>query len=124
VPEYLLPFEEAACITGWRQGELQNLRWSQVDWEAGGDLARTRRDEVGRAAHPKFSEPLRERRQTTRRVRTLQRDGEPVGVPPEREVRSARFETLASLTTLSWNQIKAWLQDMDLLRSAMSTRVA
>ena len=35
LPPYLRPFVEAAYITGWRRGELRNLRWSQVEWETG-----------------------------------------------------------------------------------------
>jgi integrase len=35
LPAYLRPLVEVAYITGWRRGELVNLRWSQVDWSAG-----------------------------------------------------------------------------------------
>lgn len=35
LPEYLRPLVEVAYLTGWRRGELVNLRWRNVDWKAG-----------------------------------------------------------------------------------------
>lgn len=65
------PFVEAAYITGWRRGELRNLRWSQVDWESGAIRLERGTTKSGEPrsfpfiAHPRLAELLREQRGAT-----------------------------------------------------------
>jgi integrase len=71
LPNYLKPFVEAANITGWRRGELRNLRWPQVDWESGElrlERGTTKSGEPRSfpfAEHPRLAELLREQRRRT-----------------------------------------------------------
>src|SRR5262245_25757595 len=71
LPEYQRPFVEAAYITGWRRGELRNLRWSQIDWEAGTMRLERGTTKTGEprsfpfVAHPRLAEILREQRAKT-----------------------------------------------------------
>jgi integrase len=71
LPEYLRPFVEAAYITGWRRGELRNLRWSQVDWEGGTIRLERGTTKSGEprsfpfAVHPRLAALLREQREST-----------------------------------------------------------
>jgi integrase len=81
LPEYMRPFVEAAYITGWRRGELRNLRWAQVDWEGGTIRLERGTTKSGEprsfpfAAHPRLAELLRERRAQTSE---FERDNETV----------------------------------------------
>jgi integrase len=71
LPAYLQPFVEAAFITGWRRGELRNLRWAQVDWESGTIRLERGTTKSGEprsfpfAAHPRLAQLLKERRAET-----------------------------------------------------------
>jgi integrase len=71
LPEYLRPFVEAAYITGWRRGELRNLRWSQVDWDSGTIRLERGTTKSGEprsfpfAVHPRLAELIREQRART-----------------------------------------------------------
>jgi integrase len=71
LPDYLRPFAEAAYITGWRCGEVRNLRWAQVDWEVGTlrlERGTTKSGEPRSfpfAEHPRLAELLREQRRRT-----------------------------------------------------------
>ncbi len=77
LPPYLRPFIETAYITGWRRGDLVNLRWRDVDWDAG-ELrlwrGKTKNDEPRRFpinAHPRLASLLREQHE---RVEAMQRE--------------------------------------------------
>jgi integrase len=77
LPAYLRPLVEVAYITGWRRGELVNLTWRQVDWNAGQlrlEPGTTKNDD-GRvfpfAFHARLAELLREQRD---RVEAMQRE--------------------------------------------------
>jgi integrase len=71
LPDYLRPFIEAACITGWRRGELGSRRWTQVDWESGTirfERGMTKSGEPRSfpfAEHPRLSDLLQELRDRT-----------------------------------------------------------
>ncbi len=71
LPAYMQPFVEAAYITGWRRGELRNLRWSQVDWEGGTIRLERGTTKSGEprsfpfAVHPRLAALLREQRERT-----------------------------------------------------------
>jgi integrase len=69
LPSYLRPFVEAAYITGWRRSELVNLRWQQVDWNAGQLRLERGTTKSGEprvfdfAFHPRLAALLREQRE-------------------------------------------------------------
>lgn len=77
LPAYLRPLVEVAYITGWRRGELVNLRWKQVDWAAGElrlERGTTKSGEPRSfpfAFHPRLAALLREQRA---RVEAMQRE--------------------------------------------------
>jgi integrase len=78
LPPYLQPLIEAAYITGWRRGELVNLRWQAVDWDAGELRLERGTTKSGEprlfpfAFHPRLAALLHEQRE---RVEAMQRAG-------------------------------------------------
>src|SRR6185436_468534 len=75
LPTYLSPLVEVAYLTGWRRGELLNLRWRDVDWQGGELRLHDSKNGQGRvfpfAFHPRLAEALREQRE---RVDAIQRE--------------------------------------------------
>ncbi len=74
LPEYMRPFTEAAYITGWRRGELRELRWTQVDFETGSLRLERGTTKSGQprqfpfTAHPRLAAIIREQRERTSAV--------------------------------------------------------
>jgi integrase len=72
LPEPVRPVVRFAALTGWRKGEVLNLQWSQVDFEAGEVRLWTSKNDEPRAfpfrALPPLAKLLEDQRAHTRKV--------------------------------------------------------